>query len=359
MRSPIRSSRSKESIGSGPFIFAKDQWVPGSKAVYLKNKDYVPRSEPPSCFAGGKIPGVDRIELVWISDPQTAMSALINGEIDFYENPTIDFLPLLEKAKGVKLLKTGKIDSTQGMIRLNHLHPPFDNIKVRQAMYYLINQEDFLRAIVGDPKYYQVCPGLLTCGGPYENDGGTHWMKEYNPKKALQLMKEAGYKGEPITVLAADRPQHHHAGHPGADPGDARGRHQCRRAVDGLGQRGHAPRQQGTAGAGRLEHLRHHLGRRRLGQSGAAHLDRRGLRQGPVRLAVRPRGRGAAQRLRHGRDRGRAQEDRQGAADARHGRRGLPAVRPVGHARSPTAPTSIYGIVPNTGLAVLWGITKK
>ena len=100
-------------------------------------------------------------------------------------------------------MKTGKIDSTQGMIRLNHLHPPFDNVKARQAMYYLINQEDFLRAIVGDPKYYHVCPGLLTCGGPYENDGGTAFMKEYNPKKAMQLLKEAGYKGEPITVLAA------------------------------------------------------------------------------------------------------------------------------------------------------------
>ena len=193
----------KEAIGSGPFKFAKDLWVPGSKAVYLKNKDYVtrPGNEPPSSFAGSKIAGVDRVELVWISDPQTAMSALINGEIDFYEAPNNDFLPLLEKARGVKLMNTGKIDSTQGMIRLNHLHPPFDNIKARQAMYYLINQEDFLRAIVGNPKYYRVCPGLLTCGGPYENDGGSQWMKEYNPKKALQLLKEAGYKGEPITVL--------------------------------------------------------------------------------------------------------------------------------------------------------------
>jgi peptide/nickel transport system substrate-binding protein len=193
----------KEAIGSGPYVFAKEQWVPGSKAVYLKNKDYQPRTEAPSSFAGAKIPGVDRIELVWISDPQTAMSALVNGEIDFYEAPNNDFLPLLEKAKGVKLLKTGKIDSTQGMIRLNHLHPPFNNIKARQAMYYLINQEDYLRAIVGDPRYYKVCPALLTCGGPYENDGGTQWMKEYNPKKAAQLLKEAGYKGEPITVLSA------------------------------------------------------------------------------------------------------------------------------------------------------------
>ncbi|MEI6204320.1 MAG: ABC transporter substrate-binding protein, partial [Enhydrobacter sp.] len=53
----------KESVGSGPFVFAKDQWVPGSKAIYLKNKDYIPRTEAPSGFAGAKIPGVDRIEL--------------------------------------------------------------------------------------------------------------------------------------------------------------------------------------------------------------------------------------------------------------------------------------------------------
>ncbi len=55
-----------EAIGSGPFKFAKEQWVPGSKTVYLKNADYVPRpgNEPPSGFAGSKIPKVDRIELV-------------------------------------------------------------------------------------------------------------------------------------------------------------------------------------------------------------------------------------------------------------------------------------------------------
>ncbi|HKU96286.1 MAG TPA: ABC transporter substrate-binding protein [Vineibacter sp.] len=195
----------KESIGSGPYMFAKDLWVPGSKAVYVKNPHYVPRpgNEPPSSFAGSKIAGVDRIELVWISDSQTAMSALINGEIDFYENPGIDFLPILEKSRNVKLMKTGDLDSTHGMIRLNHLHPPFNNVKARQAMYYLINQEDFLRAVVGDPKYYRACPGLITCGAPLASDAGSQWFKEYNPKKALQLLKEAGYKGEPITILAA------------------------------------------------------------------------------------------------------------------------------------------------------------
>jgi peptide/nickel transport system substrate-binding protein len=195
----------KEAIGSGPYKFAKDEWVPGSKAVYVKNKDYVtrPGNEKAESFAGSKFPGVDRIELVWIPDSQTAMSALVNGEIDLYENPNIDFYPILEKAKGVKLMPTGSLDSTHGLIRLNHLHPPFNNVKARQAMYYLVNQENFLRAIVGDPRYYRICHGLITCGSPLASDAGSHWFKEYNPKKALQLLKEAGYNGEPITVLAA------------------------------------------------------------------------------------------------------------------------------------------------------------
>ena len=121
-----------QAIGSGPFKFAKDQWVPGSKTVYLKNADYVPRpgNEPPSAFAGTKIPKVDRIELVWISDPQTAMSALVNGEIDFYENPNIDFIPILQKARGVKLMKTGKIDST---LRIDPAQSPASAVQQRQG----------------------------------------------------------------------------------------------------------------------------------------------------------------------------------------------------------------------------------
>eukprot|EP01036_Dinobryon_divergens_P018070 gene18070-24597_t len=44
---PDPQQQVKEAVGSGPYMFAKDQWVPGSKAVYLKNKDYQPRTEPP------------------------------------------------------------------------------------------------------------------------------------------------------------------------------------------------------------------------------------------------------------------------------------------------------------------------
>jgi len=58
----------KETIGSGPFKFVAEEWVPGSKAVYVRNPDYVPRSEPVSLAAGGKVVKVDRVEWSYIPD---------------------------------------------------------------------------------------------------------------------------------------------------------------------------------------------------------------------------------------------------------------------------------------------------
>ena len=202
----------QEAVGSGPFKFAKDEWVPGSKTVYLKNADYVPRpgNEKAEGFAGSKIPKVDRIELLWMSDPQTAMSALINGEIDFYESPSTDFIPMLMKARNVKLFKSANVDTDYGLIRLNHLHAPFNNEKARQAMYHFIKQEDFLRSVIGNPEFYRICHGLIPCGTKLANDSGSAMMADYNPKKGLEKLKEAGYKGEPITLLHAT--DHHTIG---------------------------------------------------------------------------------------------------------------------------------------------------
>ena len=80
-------------IGSGPFVFVKDEWKPGDKTVYVKFDKYKPRSEPASGLAGGKIAKVDRVEWRAISDAQQAINALSKGEIDFVEAPSHDLLP--------------------------------------------------------------------------------------------------------------------------------------------------------------------------------------------------------------------------------------------------------------------------
>jgi len=92
-----------ETIGSGPFIFARQDWTPGSRAVYARFAGYVPRAEAPSGTAGGKRVNVDRVEWHTIPDAATAVAALQKGEMDWIEQPSPDHLPSLRRAANVAL----------------------------------------------------------------------------------------------------------------------------------------------------------------------------------------------------------------------------------------------------------------
>jgi peptide/nickel transport system substrate-binding protein len=189
-----------DATGSGPFIFKKDEWKPGEKAVYVRNPKYKPRSEPASGLAGGKTAKVDRVEWITISDQQTQVSALINGEIDLVEIVPPDLLPLLQKDKNIKVMVTNTAGRQYAM-RFNVLFKPFDNAKVRQAVLYGLSQKEFLEANVGNPDYYKECKSLFPCGSPLESTKGWEDKVSGNVAKAQQLLQEAGYDGTPVVLL--------------------------------------------------------------------------------------------------------------------------------------------------------------
>ena len=149
-----------EAIGSGPFKFVKEEWVPGNKVVFVKNTDYVPRKEPPSWASGGKVVKVDRVEWLYIPDSATAAAALNAGEVDWWQMVPPDLVPLLAKNKDIKVENTDPLGS-MGFIRFNQLHPPFNNPKMRQALLYLVNQQDYALAIAGDRQAGQALPVVL------------------------------------------------------------------------------------------------------------------------------------------------------------------------------------------------------
>ncbi len=193
----------KEHIGSGPFTFNEKETRPGSRYVFDKFTKYVPRSEPASGLAGGKVVKLDQIIWENIADEQTATAALVAGEIDFFELPPIDLLPQLQSNPDIQISVLDKSGNVI-MMRLNCLHPPFDNVKARQAMLYLINQTDILKATYGNPKYYNKVDSLFGYGTPMTNDANTGWFKAAPDRtKAKQLFQESGYKGEKVIVLQA------------------------------------------------------------------------------------------------------------------------------------------------------------
>lgn len=186
--------------GSGPYIFKRDEWKPGDKTVYVKNAKYKPRSEPASGLAGGKVVNVDRVEWRAITDHQQAINALLAGELDYIETPKHDLIPLIKKDANVRLWDYNPLGN-QYTFRPNALHKPFDNPKVRQALWYAFNQKDFLDGVIGNPDYYKVCKAMFVCGTPLATDKGMDGLLESNAKKAQELLKEAGYDGTPIVLM--------------------------------------------------------------------------------------------------------------------------------------------------------------
>ena len=194
------SKQVEEHIGSGPFKFKAEEWVPGSKVVYEKFADYKPRPEPASWASGGKVVRVDRAEWLYIPDPSTAAAALQRGEVDWYEVPPVDIVPLLERDPNIQVIVADTL-GTVGNMRPNTLHPPFNNPKARQALLWMVNQEDYMRALIGDPKYWRVCAAYFVCGTPLASEEGAEPLLKQDLDKARQLMKEAGYKGEPVVLM--------------------------------------------------------------------------------------------------------------------------------------------------------------
>ena len=117
------------------FKFVQEEWQPGHRVVYVRNPDYVPRAEPPSFGAGGKRVYVDRVEWLNIPDAATASAALAAGEVDYWENPPVDFVSQLEKNAHITVRVVDAM-GTQGWLRPNHLHPPFSDKRARQALLY-------------------------------------------------------------------------------------------------------------------------------------------------------------------------------------------------------------------------------
>jgi peptide/nickel transport system substrate-binding protein len=191
-----------EVVGSGPFHWVADEYVPGSRAVYAKFDRYRPRDEAASYAAGGYRVMVDRVEWRIIPDAATAANALINGEVDWVDQPLPDLLPRLRQSRGVTV---GALDQfgTFGALRPNQLHGATANAGVRRAMLAAIDQVEVMTAVMGEDKsLYRAPVGYFLPGTPSANDAGMEAVRvRRSTDEIKRMLDEAGYAGERILFM--------------------------------------------------------------------------------------------------------------------------------------------------------------
>jgi peptide/nickel transport system substrate-binding protein len=189
-----------EVIGSGPFRFVQSEWNPGSKVVYERFDGYVPRKEPASQAAGGKVVKIDRVESVYMPDAAVQVAALRAGEIDLLESPPNDLIRTVENDPNIEVRPNDPLGSQLFMV-INHLHAPFDKKEVRHALLWAVRQTDFLASVVGDPKRYQACAAVFGCKTPNESSVGSEALLGYDLEKARGMLKAAGYEGKRVVLM--------------------------------------------------------------------------------------------------------------------------------------------------------------
>lgn len=186
---PETAGTNKEKpVGTGPFKF--DSWARGS-AIKLVKADH---------YWGDPI-ALDKVEFRVIPDASAAIPAMLSGDVQAFPNmPVGDGLSQLESDPRFNVV----IGSTEGetILAMNNKKPPFDNLKVRQAISHVLDRKAIIDGAsngLGTPigsHFAPHNPAYVDLTGTYPHDVA----------KAKELLKEAGFENGFKTTLKLPPP---------------------------------------------------------------------------------------------------------------------------------------------------------
>lgn len=165
----------KHPVGTGPFVFK--QWKPNNTITITKNKNYWKKG----------LPKLNTVIYKVISDNHARLTALQNGDIDLMEGLNPNDISSVKSNNKLQVFYRPSMNI--GYLGLTATRKPFNNVKVRQAMNYAINKKAIVKA------FYSPKAKVATSAIPHSfpsYDGNLKPYK-YDPQKAKQLLKEAGY----------------------------------------------------------------------------------------------------------------------------------------------------------------------
>ncbi|SIT72991.1 ABC transporter substrate-binding protein [Edaphobacillus lindanitolerans] len=188
----------KQYIGTGPYKF--ESWERGNQIVLTRFDDYSAREEEDwGGLTGKKVAYFDEIKFLIVKDPQVMINGLKTGIYDYAETIPPDLYQVVESDPNIDPVTyiNGYTVTTP-----DKSEPPFDDLKVRQALNHALNKEVIAESAYGNKDFYSMDGALFDPEQTelYSKDGTDDYLS-FDQEKAKQLLKESGYDGKPIKIM--------------------------------------------------------------------------------------------------------------------------------------------------------------
>jgi peptide/nickel transport system substrate-binding protein len=120
--------------------------------------------------------------------------------VDWYEQAQADLVPLLRRNADIVIAPSNP-QGYIGGLRFNHLHPPFNDVRLRRAVLAAVNQTDYMTAIMGnDQTAWRICRSQYPCGTTYGTEVDLP-VQQGDLKAAMRMVQEAGYNGQKAVII--------------------------------------------------------------------------------------------------------------------------------------------------------------
>ena len=180
-------------VGTGPYSMT--EWVEGSGITYTKNPNYWKDDEK---FPGNRLPYADEIKLLFMADTSTQLAALRTGKLALVEELGRDDAESLQRTDPELVMTTAIFGKSNLSHSMDVRQPPFDDIRVRQAMQLAVDNETINQGLYGGLAFTTPM-GIIGAGVIGFYTPFAEWPEElkanygYDPERAERLLDEAGY----------------------------------------------------------------------------------------------------------------------------------------------------------------------
>jgi len=189
--------------GTGPFKFV--DWQRGQYVLLERFDDYKPLDEAPNGYGGARVPYVDQIKFMFVTEPSVRAIGLEAGDFHLAWPLTPDDRDRLESDPAVNVYTSAPW--MYSLIFSNSSSGLGGQLQFRQAVQAAVDCAEAMEGAVGDPGLYRLDPGIMWKETAWYSTVGTELYNQADPARAKEILFRMGYDGEPVRIVSSTTEQ--------------------------------------------------------------------------------------------------------------------------------------------------------